>query len=93
MPLINKETGDELSDTEAQERIRQTIARTGRFILFDDVSAPRIGQVEMYAGLPLRVVKFVTFEEAKANACEDIWGGEPKMFDPNACYFEVEVAD
>jgi len=75
---------------EAHEAIRQTIARHGRFIL-GNITRPMIGEVQIWADLPMRVVRFVTCEEAKAERCPDIWG--EGWDDGTFFYFEVEVAD
>jgi hypothetical protein len=45
----------------------------------------------MFAGLPMRVVRHSTYEEAKENVVEDIWGDE--FLDPQDNFFLVEVAD
>jgi hypothetical protein len=93
MALINTGHGFvEMSDSEAQDKIRQTIDRHGSFILGCDTRPP-IGSVQMYAGLPMRVVRHVTFAEAKAQEDRDIWPIVGPMEDFDGFYFEVVVAD
>lgn len=89
--LVNEE-GTAMPCSEAQERIRQSIERTGRFILGSD-HAPYVGQVEQFAGLPFRVVRMINEAEAKADAYKlrDLW--DDPFCSPHAHYFEVEVAD
>ena len=89
--LVNQK-GETMSDEDAQERIRRTIERTGKFIL-SCAENPKIGEVRFYAGLPFRVVRLVSFEEACRNRCADIWGAEVGIPDPDDFSFEVEVAD
>lgn len=79
-----------MSIEEAHAAIRKTIERHGRFIL-GNITQPFIGEVQMWADLPMRVVRFVTHEEAYAERCPDIWGEEWEYTEEY--YFEVEVAD
>lgn len=91
MALIERETGQVITDEQAQELIRETIKRTGRFILHAIVPPP-IGEVQDFAGLPFRAGRLVTLEEAKENHCPDLWGEwDPRNEDD--VFFEVEVAD
>lgn len=83
--------GNLVSDEEVQEMIRETINRTGRFILDSEIMEP-VGTVQFWAGLPFRIVRQVTIEEHRENFCPDIWG-PPEQLDPNRFHFEVEVAD
>lgn len=82
--------GNIRTDEEVQEMIRQTIERCGRFVLCAEV-APQIGEVQMFAGLPFRVVRFVSYQACTDNA-PDIWGADP-CHNPDHFHFEVEVAD
>jgi hypothetical protein len=86
------ESGHQISDEDAQEMIRRTIEREGKFFLCAPVK-PRIGEVHNYAGLPMRAVRYVSFEEAKAHAeaTADIWWNGYCSKDDY--HFEVEVAD
>ena len=92
MPLVHNKLGLVMSDAEAQDRIRQVIARYGRFILNSSVK-PHVGEIGFYAGLPLRMVRFVSFEEAKREECLDIWPPGLVPDDEDEYYFEVVVAD
>lgn len=89
MPIQHRTRGDILSDEQAQEMIRRTIEQKGRFILHSPIK-PTLGEVQNFAGLPMRMVRFVSYEDAKTNECPEIWrSGLPK----GEYYFEVEVAD
>jgi hypothetical protein len=94
--IEDMETGETMSDEDAQVLIRRTIERSGRFIMHAP-NEPRPGEVQMYAGLPLRFVRFVTYEEAVADhkLTTDIWKCEHTdvCIDPDEFHFEVEVAD
>ena len=85
--------GVTMTDEDAQDRLRRTIERCGRIVMACD-GPVNIGDVQEYAGLPLRVVRFTTFEDAVKDQeqCGDIWG-ERNFLDPMSNYFEVEVAD
>jgi hypothetical protein len=91
--LVRDEDGATMTQTEAQDAIRRTIERTGRFILAS-IFTPEIGQVQDYAGLPMRVVRIVTHADAieHQNLTKDIWGDWPQV-DDTEVYFEVVVAD
>ena len=99
MTYHRSRVGDLISDDgevktreEAQEMIRQTIERTGRFLLSSPIE-PVPGEIRDFAGLPFRFVRFVTREEADADAASvaDIWGSTKA--NDNEYHFEVEVAD
>jgi hypothetical protein len=96
MPIEDIETGHQISDEDAQVLIRRTFERTGKFIMHAPVE-PILGEVQMYAGLPLRFVRFVTYEEAVADHAmtTDIWGCQHRdvCINPDEYHFEVEVAD
>jgi len=84
--------GNTMEQAEAQARLQMTQERVGRIIL-GAPGAPQIGEVRDFAGLPFRVVRLVSLEEAQRDSdnLEDLWGeGE---LDPEYSYFEVEVAD
>lgn len=85
--------GVTLTDDEAQNKLRQTIDRCGRIVMAAHGPVD-IGQTQTFAGLPLRVVRLTTYEDAVKDQemCADIWG-ERTFLDPLDCYFEVEVAD
>lgn len=88
--MIENKAGDLMENDEAQRRILATIERTGKFILSAPLQ-PRIGEVQDFSGLPMRCVRYTTYEAAVANACDDLWGHED--LDPEDFFFEVEVAD
>lgn len=90
--LMNNETGEVLTDEVSQQLIRETIQRTGRFILHSPIP-PTIGEIQEFAGLPFRAVKFVSIEEAKKNHCPDLWGEWDSNQEDDKSFFEVEVAD
>jgi len=85
---IISEEGEVVDKEQAQEMVRQTIERFGRFLMGAD-SLPSPGQIQSFAGLPLRMVRFVTEQEARREHCPDIWG----EWVDSAYHFEVEVAD
>jgi hypothetical protein len=87
--LVNQE-GGRMSYTTAQRRIAETFRRTGIFIL-GCPCPPQIGEVQTFAGLPMRVVRYCTIEEALENHQPDLWG-EVNLPSDDA-YFAVEVAD
>ena len=86
-------TGLEISEQEGQDRIRRTIERMGYFVLGADCPV-KLGDVQEWCGLPMRVVRFITEEEAKKHdeGCRDIWFDE-LFFIHCVHYFVVEVAD
>jgi hypothetical protein len=86
------ETGEQISDEVAQDMIRRTIERTGKFLLCSRVK-PTLGEVQNYAGLPMRAVRHVSLEEAREHdeATADIW--KDVSFHDDDFHFEVEVAD
>lgn len=79
-----------MTDELAQQRIAETIRRHGRFILSSFIQ-PEIGDVQLWAGLPMRCVRYVTKEEAIQNKDDDLWG--KGMDESRQYHFEVEVAD
>lgn len=89
MSLIH-EDGMVMSNKEAQDKIRKTLQRHGKFILSAQCPPP-IGYVAEFAGLPMRIVKFVSKQEAERLSDSDIWG--EVEWDSDAFYFEVVVAD
>ena len=89
MPLKHP-SGATMTDEQAQQRIAETMRRTGVFIL-SSCYMPAVGEVRTFAGLPLRVVRASTYEEALRHQCADLWG--PANLDPQDSYFVVEVAD
>ena len=91
--LINDD-GRVFSQTEAQECIRRSIERFGCMILSADIK-PRIGEVQVFAGLPMRCAKFVSAEEGARFHWDtvDIWGDEHQPPNSNEFFFVVEVAD
>lgn len=92
--LVDTVTGKKLSQKEAQKRIRKTIERTGRFLLSSPVE-PSPGDIQEYAGLPMRFVRLVTQEEFEEHdaATADIWREVPPEAEEDCYHFEVEVAD
>lgn len=88
--LVDTAQGKIMTEEEAQEAIRETIRRHGRFILAS-VEKPPIGHVEEFAGLPMRLVRYVTQEEVYVERCADIWGENWNFV--TDFYFEVAVAD
>jgi hypothetical protein len=90
MAIVSAE-GEVWDDAKAQEAIRETIRRCGRFVM-GAAERPAIGMIEEFAGLPLKVTGYVTPEEAHydEDLCQDIWhyGRSDDPF-----YFVVEVAD
>jgi len=91
--LTHQTTGKQMSTEEAHAAIAETIKRCGRFILAAPI-APTLGEIQSFAGLPMRAVRYVTFEEYKndSDASLDIWGVlSPGQGDDS--FFEVEVAD
>lgn len=97
MALIDENTNKEMTDEQAQELIRQTIERVGKFILSHEIK-PKIGQIQEFAGLPMRVVRYVSRDEAIEDdkKTRDLWGKYPTPgnLPPEGLYFfEVEVAD
>ncbi len=91
--LIN-EDGRVMTEAEAQECVRRSIERFGCMILSAKVK-PRIGEVQEFAGLPMRCAKFVSAEEGARFhfATVDIWGAEHQPPNSNEFFFIVEVAD
>lgn len=85
---IISDDGEIVSRDAAQDMVRRTIQRYGRFLMSAD-NPPSPGEVQNFAGLPLRVVRFVTEQEARAEHSPDIWG----EWVDSAYHFEVEVAD
>ena len=83
--------GRKLTQSQAQEKIKLTIERMGYFFLSSD-EKPKIGEVQMYAGLPMRAVRHLTYSEAKESSAMDIWESYAEL-DPLKYHFEVEVAD
>jgi len=84
--------GNRMNLDEAQARLQLTLERVGRIIL-GVRGVPQIGELRDFAGLPFRVIRLVSFEEAQrySNKLADLWGeGE---LDPEQTYFEVVVAD
>ncbi len=97
MALIDESTGEEMTNEQVHELIRQTIERVGKFILSHEIQ-PAIGQIQEFAGLPMRVVRHVSRDEAIEDGARtgDIWGlyPTPENLPPEGLYFfEVEVAD
>lgn len=92
MPIISSTDGELLDNAVAQERIRETIRRTGRFYMSAAIP-PTIGSVQEFAGLPLKVTRFITYAEALVDEqlCGDLWG--EAVLQPEEFYFVVEVAD
>jgi hypothetical protein len=88
MSLVHDDSEEVVDDNEAQEMIQRTVKKFGRFILGCDAK-PRIGDIEEFAGLPLRAVKFVTEAEALREHDPATWGDWVSY----KYYFEVEVAD
>jgi hypothetical protein len=82
--------GDTMTVEQAHEAIRKTIELKGRFILSAEYEV-HIGEIQTWAGLPMRVVRFATYQEAVENCVEDLWGD--LHIDPECFFFEVEVAD
>jgi hypothetical protein len=100
MRFTNASTGQEiiLTAEETQQRLRQVFELAGK-IIFGHSSPPPIGEVRNFAGLPLRVVRLVSNEEAREyyKLTSGIWiqvglTGDPEPV-PGNTYFEVEVAD
>jgi hypothetical protein len=92
MPLEHTKSCRQINDEIAQEMIRRTIERTGKFLLSASVK-PTLGEVQNFGGLPMRVIRHVSFGEALAHAkaTSDIWLGD--YVDSEDFNFEVVVAD
>jgi hypothetical protein len=90
MPIQSND-GEIWDDEKAQAAIRETIQRCGRFVLGASLQ-PRIGEIQEFAGLPLKVTRYVSKEEANRDEdlTADIWQYRRSNY---AFYFEVEVAD
>jgi hypothetical protein len=90
--LIVSEKGRFIPDAVAVKMIGETIQRCGRFVM-ETKKTPQIGQIGNLAGLPMRVVKIISYADAAKDfeINEEIWG--PYDHRPNDAYFEVEVAD
>lgn len=75
----------------AQDMMRRSIERTGKLIMACS-ELPRIGEVQEYAGLPLRCVRHVSHEEGIVDwkITSDIWG---MAYNEGDFFFEVQVAD
>lgn len=88
--LEQQGTGKRMTTAEAHEAIRRTFELKGRFILASPIQ-PELGEVQNYAGLPMRCTRYVTVEDAIQNHVDEIWGEWES--DHEDFYFEVEVAD
>jgi hypothetical protein len=86
MTLRNLRTGLTMSDEEAQGYMKKL-----ERIIFAGPYQPPIGEVRMYAGLPLKVVRYATLEEHMA--CNPFPEWPPAAPPEGYFFFEVEVAD
>jgi hypothetical protein len=88
--MENEDTGEIVTDAQIQELMRDVINKKGRLILSAPYP-PQIGEVQVFAGLPMRCVRHVTLQEAVENGT-----GHPlerSWPDPEQFHFEAEVAD
>lgn len=89
--LHNIRTGETMSAERVEANIREHIRRVGFFQLSSIVEEP-IGTVQSFAGVPWRIVRYLSLAEATAchEATKDLWGDG---FQPDEIHFEVVVAD
>ena len=90
--MIQDSSGELMTDEKARELFRETIRRCGRFIMASRIQ-PVMGEVQVWAGMRLRVTGYVTYEENEKDValCADLWGWDER--EPDDFYFTVEVAD
>jgi hypothetical protein len=87
--MENRVTGRVMSNAEYIERLKAKYP-DGRIIL-NAYLPPPIGEIQSFAGLPMRVVRWVPIDEAREDFEIDHDDGD--AFDADMFYFEVEVAD
>lgn len=94
MTMIHTSTGRTMSDRQFQKKIQKFIAAGNKFILCSDIR-PEIGEIQMFAGLPFKAVRYVTSEEAHAHYDKPLYTHlfGSRADDDGQFYFEVEVAD
>jgi hypothetical protein len=88
--------GNRLTEEEVQEMMRKELALTGRIVLCASC-AFQVGDIRIFAGLPLRVTRLVPLKEAREyHALIDdarIYKAKSEEFHEDEFHFEVEVAD
>ena len=91
---IISDDGEVRTNERAQEMIRESMARNGGWFFMMAYVEPAIGEVQEFAGLPFRVVRYISRTEAEAAEAKtrDIWGSTAENLE-GMFYFEVEVAD
>jgi hypothetical protein len=94
--MENTETGEVLTYEKYQEHLRKQLHLLGKIILCS-WAQPEIGEVQTFAGLPMRCVRHVSNEEAMAHHRAEIAvfpeHGPLSSDCKDKFHFEVVVAD